>query len=240
MIKRNEKARRYLLIGLCEALVLVDTVRCGLLGQYDRMALALATALLVLVPEGIQRLFRCRISRGVYLTAVLYALGPMLGHCNNFYYLIPRWDKLLHTLGGVMFVFLGAFLFDLLGGDPEDRTVRCLFALLFSIAVAVLWEFFEFAMDFLIGMDMQSDTVIHTIRSHLLDPEMGAVGTVRDIREVTLGGAPLGLGGYLDIGLIDTMADMLLETLGAAVTATVLWLDKGRHPVFLRKEGAAC
>ena len=88
MIKRNEKTRRYLLIGLCEALVLVDTVRCGLLGQYDRMALALATALLVLVPEGIQRLFRCHISRGVYLTAVLYALGPMLGHCNNFYYLL--------------------------------------------------------------------------------------------------------------------------------------------------------
>lgn len=235
----RKKAVRYGLIAACELLAILDIARCLAQGQYDRAALAAVTVLLILVPEGIGRLFRCHISQGVYLIAVLYAIGPMLGHCHNFYYRIPFWDKLLHTLGGVMFVFLGMFLFELLGGDQKDRTVCCLFALCFSVTVSALWEFFEFGMDFLLGMDMQSDTVIHALRSHLLDPEMGVVGTVQDIRDVRLDGAALGLGGYLDIGLIDTMADMLLETLGAAVTAGILWLDKNRHPVFRRKDGAA-
>ena len=42
------------------------------------------------------------------------------------------------------------------------------------------------------------------------------------------------LGGYLDIGLIDTMGDMMIETFGAVVYAVVFALVKGRHPAFTR------
>ena len=236
MIKKKEKTIRYILIALCELLTLGNVVQFSITGQWNRLLLALLTLMLILIPEGIERLFHCRISQGMYLTAVLYAIGPMLGHCNNLYYTFPFWDKMLHILGGVMFVFFGVFLFELLGGDQKKWALCCVFALCFSLAVSVLWEFYEFGSDRIFGTDTQDDYIIHSITSHMLSPEMGEVGRITDIQQVTLNGNPLNLGGYLDIGLIDTMMDLLLESLGAAITTLILWVDKNRHPVFQRKE----
>lgn len=240
MMKKKEKCIRYLLIALCELLTLGNVIQFSITGQWNRLLLALLTLVLILIPEGIERLLYCRISQGMYLTAVLYAIGPMLGHCNNLYYIIPMWDKLLHILGGVMFVFVGIFLFELLGGDQKKWLLGCVFALCFSLTVSVLWEFYEFGSDMLLGTDTQDDSVIHSITSHMLNPEMGEVGTITDVQTVVIDGDPLNLDGYLDIGLIDTMMDLLLESLGAAVTTLILWADKNRHPVFCRKEKDSC
>jgi len=43
------------------------------------------------------------------------------------------------------------------------------------------------------------------------------------------------VSGYVDIGLIDSMLDMLLESLGALITSALLILDKGRHPLIQDK-----
>lgn len=238
MQKKNRVIRNVLII-VCELLTVVNVIQFAITGHWNRLLLAALTLVLILIPEGIERLFHCRISQGMYLTAVLYAIGPMLGHCNNFYYIIPIWDKLLHILGGVMFVFVGIFLFELLGGDRKKRILCCVFALCFSLAVSVLWEFYEFGSDMLFGTDTQDDTVIHTITSHMLNPEMGEVGTIKAIQSVLIDGKPLELGGYLDIGLLDTMLDLLLESLGALITTVILFLDKNRHPIFVRKEEVA-
>ena len=238
MQKKNRVIRNVLII-VCELLTVVNVIQFAIAGHWNRLLLAALTLVLVFIPEGIERLFHCRISQGLYLTAVLYAIGPMLGHCNNFYYIIPFWDNLLHILGGVMFVFVGIFLFELLDGDRKKRILCCVFALCFSLAVSVLWEFYEFGSDMLFGTDTQDDTVIHTITSHMLNPEMGEVGTIKAIQNVLIDGKPLELGGYLDIGLLDTMLDLLLESLGALITTVILFLDKNRHPIFMRKEEVA-
>ena len=95
----------------------------------------------------LEKLFHCRISLPVYIFALTYAIGPMLGHCWKLYYTIPVWDKLLHISGGVMFAILGAYFFDLLAKNKELPVVRTIFALCFSMAIAVLWEFCEFGAD---------------------------------------------------------------------------------------------
>ena len=77
------------------------------------------------------------------------------------------------------------------------------------MTIGVLWEFFEFGMDFFLGTDMQKDTVIHAIHSVSLDPTLSnKVVTIPDIQDVVINGESLGLGGYLDIGLLDTMEDL--------------------------------
>lgn len=233
---QKEKTLRNILIILCELFAVGNIIRLILIEKNSRLLLAFVTVFLILVPEGIERIFKCHISTPMYLIAVLYSMGPMLGFCNNLYYLLPWWDKLLHILGGVMFVFLGIFLFERLGGDQKKWLLCCVFALCFSIALSVLWEFYEFGLDSLLGMDTQDDTIVHTIRSHVLNPELGEIGRISDIREVSINGNKLELGGYLDIGLIDTMMDLLLETLGAVITTVILYLDKNKHPVFQRKE----
>ena len=128
-----------------------------------------------------------------------------------------------------MFAILGAYFFDLLTKSKELPTVRTIFALCFSMAIAVLWEFCEFGADTFLGMDMQDDTIVYGLTSYLLGDTIGVTGSIANIQSVTVNG--IALPGYIDIGLIDTMLDMLLETAGAIVTCIVLWLDKGKHPL---------
>ena len=118
---------------------------------------------------------------------------------------------------------IGFSLVDLL--NQSERTVFKLSPLFvsivsfcFSMTIGVVWEFFEFFMDNIFGLDMQKDTVIHVIHSVVLDP-MGrnVVHTISGIDSVIINGQELNLGGYLDIGLIDTMNDLLVNFVGAAV-----------------------
>ena len=89
-------------------------------------------------------------------------------------------------------------------------------AFCFSMTVGVMWEFFEFGMDTFFGFDMQKDTIIHTINSVMLDPAGGnKVATIKNIADVMVNGRPLGLGGYLDVGLHDTMIDLIVNFIGA-------------------------
>lgn len=71
-------------------------------------------------------------------------------------------------------------------------------------------------MDRMCVLDMQKDTVISDISSIMLDPEGGNTPVkIRDIEEVTVNGQKLGLGGYLDVGLYDTMGDLWVNCVGA-------------------------
>ena len=71
-------------------------------------------------------------------------------------------------------------------------------------------------------MDMQKDTVIRSIASVALNPDHQNVPIFIDgITEVTVNGVPLGVDGYLDIGLIDTMKDLMVNFIGAAVFSAI-------------------
>lgn len=218
---------------LCEIFTAFTIITLLAGGEPDRLALAFGTLLLVLLPMLLEKLFRCRICLPVYIFALAYAIGPMLGHCWKLYYTVPVWDKLLHISGGVMFAILGAYFFDLLTKSKELPAVRTIFALCFSMAIAVLWEFCEFGADTFLGMDMQDDTIVYGLTSYLLGDAVGITGSIENIQSVVVNG--IALPGYIDIGLIDSMLDMLLESLGALVTCLLLLLDKGRHPLIQDK-----
>ena len=234
----NKKERIARLIGvlLCEAFAVITIIMMIVSKQYDRLLLAFATPFIILAPKILELLFRCKIDLPVYLFGLFYAIGPMLGQCYNLYYTVSWWDKMLHISGGVMFAFLGLFLFEkYVGKDKKKMVMTAVFALCFSIAIAVLWEFCEFGADTFLGMDMQDDTVITHINSYLLNEGVGVAGSIENIEEVIVNGQLLPVKGYIDIGLTDTMLDMLLETMGAVVVAIIYIVSKGKFAVFKKK-----
>ena len=91
-------------------------------------------------------------------------------------------------------------------------------------------------LDLWLGLDTQTDTVIHTIVSATLGRDAGIAEPVTNINDVIVGGRSLGLGGYLDIGLIDTMHDLMIESIGAVIAAIPVIVRKGRHTVFRREK----
>ena len=201
-----------------------------------KLCMCIGTMLLLCAPAIVERLLRCRISLPVYLFILLYAIGPMLGYCHNLYYLTTWWDKLLHTCGGVAFALFGTYLYTHFSSSRSY--VMCgIFAFCFSVTLSVLWEFFEFAADTFLGTDMQNDTVVTVLNSYFLRSGLGEVGSINGVEQVTVNGQVLPVAGYLDIGLIDSMLDMLLESAGALVVAVVHIADKGKHPVIIEQKG---
>ena len=60
--------------------------------------------------------------------------------------------------------------------------------------------------------------MVHAIHSSALDvTRSNKVVTIPDIQDVVINGQSLGLGGYLDIGIIDTMKDLFVNFIGAVV-----------------------
>ena len=95
-------------------------------------------------------------------------------------------------------------------------------AFCFSMTIGVLWEFFEFGMDEMFGLDMQKDTVMTGISSTLLDPSGSQHPQRIDrIESVEVNGQELGVGGYLDIGLRDTMGDLFVNFVGALAFSVI-------------------
>lgn len=228
---KTEKTLRIAVVVIGELLALGTAISLLSSGDYERLLLSFGTMVLVLLPALVERLFGCKINTAIYVFAVLYATGPMMGHCWKFYYTIPCWDRLLHLCGGVVFVILGFYLFERLSRGKANHISAVVFALCFSMAVAVLWEFVEYGADTFLGMDMQDDTVVYGITSYLLGEERGVTGTIDNIQSVVIDGVALPVEGYIDVGLHDTMRDMLLETAGALITCVLLLLDRGKHPL---------
>lgn len=174
-------------------------------------------AVLLVAPWAVEMLFRLKFPPRLKLLLMILILGgPILGKIYKFYYRFTFWDKFLHTLSGFLFAIIGAALPDVVDSNNTNHSpaLKAVCAICFTLAVGVVWEFFEYAMDTFFSMDMQQDTIITSVNSYLLGTETGVAGSLNDIQTVIVNGEELAIGGYLDIGLIDTMTDMMVCTVG--------------------------
>ena len=216
----------------CEVFVLYSMLRSLHAGIVSDALVCLLVGIGAAIPYILEG-FGYRMSDTLFVFSLLYLLASLSGRIYKLYYLVAHWDKLLHLSGGVVFALLGSYLPVLIHKKYEnDRLLRILFAVLFSISASALWEFYEFGMDRWFGMDMQRDTIIQAIHSYDLGDAVGVIGSIDQIDSVIVNGEPL--EGYIDIGLIDTMGDMMIETVGAVAYAAAFALDKGRHPAFIQ------
>ena len=204
------------------------------LSDGSMILMSLGSFIIVTVPFLSSKLCRFEMNTCFFVFVELYALGPLLGEVYLFYERIKAWDVILHTVGGFVFAAFGAHIGTLLSGERGSTVLmRICFAIAFSVTLSVLWEFTEYGADMLLGTDMQRDTLLSEISSYHLSNEMGVVESIKGIEDVTVNGEALGLDGYLDVGLHDTMQDMLVETAGAMIFALYSLFDKGRHePIY--------
>lgn len=220
----REHKSSFIVFSILRILVLVVLVRQIMLANYEGAFFCILTLLLLYVPSWIQVKLRIELPPPLEITIFCFIFAAeILGEVNAFYVVIPGWDTMLHTINGFLAAAVGFSMVMLLNDDDRitfhlSPAFLALVAFCFSMTIGVLWEFFEFGMDFFLGTDMQKDTVIHAIHSVSLDPTLSnKVVTIPDIQDVVINGESLGLGGYLDIGIIDTMKDLFVNFIGAVV-----------------------
>lgn len=220
----REHRSSFIVFSTLRILVLVALVRQIILGSYESAFFCILALALLYIPSWIQVRLRIELPPALEITILCFIFAAeILGEVNAFYVNIPMWDTMLHTINGFLAAAVGFSLVMLLNDDERltfdlSPVFLALTAFCFSMTIGVLWEFFEFGMDWFFRTDMQKDTVVNAIYSVALDPtRSNRVVAVRGIHDVLIHGESLGLGGYLDIGLIDTMKDMFVNFIGAVV-----------------------
>ena len=202
--------------------------------DFSKAGMAVLSVVYVMIPFAVERIFRFRIQAPLYFVIAFYTICPLLGYSYKLYYILPWWDDMQHAFAGLVFAMFGAYLPRAFEKNGAYNVAFCAaFALVFSIAVAAVWEFMEFGADCLLGTDMQKDVLVDGRSSYLLGK---LLGLPMDQTANVGGGSVVGgvaINGYLDIGLIDTMCDMLIETVGALVYVVIYTIGKGKVFVFV-------
>ena len=244
MKKRNNKAEHkrrppyqnketltvYLILRV---LILFALVRALLRGEYESMFLCALSLVLMIAPSIVQKRLDIKLPSTLEIIILLFIFAAeILGEIDSFFVRVHYWDTMLHTVNGFLCAAIGFALVDMINRNERfsfklSPVYLAIVAFCFSMTVGVLWEFFEFGADRFFGLDMQKDTVLSAIGSVSLDPTMSnKVVHVKDIADVIIvhsdgSQEALGLGGYLDVGLFDTMKDLFVNFIGALIFSCI-------------------
>lgn len=201
--------------------------------NFENVFLCVLTLILFMMPALLERKLDIDLPNTLEIIILLFIYAAeILGEIGAYYVTFPYWDTVLHTLNGFLCAAIGFSLLDILNRKNPARfhlspLYLAIVAFCFSMTVGVVWEFFECGMDHFFFLDMQKDTIVHNIGTILLDPTGGNHPVVlRNITDVIIVQADgtqtaLGLGGYLDIGLLDTMEDLFVNFIGALIFSII-------------------
>lgn len=212
-------------VTLVMGIIIVGILIMSLInGQYENTLTCFLTLVLLMVPSFIERAMRIDLPNMLEILVICFVFAAnILGEIGSFYEKIPMLDTILHTINGFICAAVGFGLIDILNENERIKInlsplFVCLFSFCFSMTAGTVWEFFEFGMDMLFGKDMQKDTVVTAINSVLLSGDnTNNITRISGITDTLVNGSSLGINGYLDIGLIDTMKDLLVNFIGAVV-----------------------
>lgn len=227
--QRRRVRRRLTIRGVLSFFIALTFIRAAFMHRYENMFVCVLSLALFCVPMLIERSLDIDIPP--LMEGIIYCFifaAEILGEINSFYTLIPGWDTMLHTINGFLVAAVGFSLVDLFNRS-ERFSVKlsplflAIVAFCFSMTVGVLWEFFEFGMDQFFGTDMQKDFFVTTINSVTLNPD-----GLNNVEHLTIESLVVNgqdwmafPGGYIDIGLIDTMKDLMVNFVGAVVFSII-------------------
>ena len=226
-VRIRQSKKLFIVYSVLRALVILTLIRQLITHNWEGVAVCVLSLVLFLAPSFMEDNFKIEIPPLFEATIYIFIYAAeILGEVNNFYVNLPGWDTMLHTINGFLCAAIGFSMVDLLNRHSEDVHLSpfylAMVAFCFSMTVGIVWEFIECAGDLFFGQDMQKDFVVKSFQSVTLDPTMNqipvAVHDIKDTVIYTASGKDYHIaGGYLDIGLLDTMKDLLVNFIGAFV-----------------------
>ena len=169
--------------------------------------------------------------------------GSLFGAYLNFYYSAPVLDIVMHAVGGVACTIIGYEIFtamekrDILRGDTKSSIAIIVFgAFCFSFVAGNIWELFEFTADQLNpGHPGDAQHWSYELAMQAIQESGGKIGMPNfiDPRDIS---PLLDAGGiHVRYGLIDTMEDMICNTVGGFIGWVILKFVPYHHMGRLRE-----
>lgn len=211
---------------LLRFLVILVMVRQIFLHNYWNAFLCILVLIQFLIPYFITKKLKIELPSIFEIIILLFIFSSeVLGEIQNFYGVFKHFDTVLHTLNGFLCAAVGFSLIDLCNNNSEKFNLSPLYltivAFCFSMTIGVLWEFLEYSIDKVMLSDMQKDKLVTKISSVWLNPDGKNKAIIVDNINKTIIYSDFGEtvieGGYLDLGLNDTMKDLIVNFVGAVV-----------------------
>ena len=234
--KRKEEPAAFWTYVVLRFIVILILIRCILRGDIESAFVCVLVLVIYLLPQFVEN--RLNIDIPTTLEVIIFVFvfaAEILGELQSYFIKYSNWDTILHTSSGFLCAAVGFSLVDLLNRSDNAKVqlspgYLAITAFCFSMTIGILWEFIEFSADRLFLLDMQKDTIVNQISSVSLDPTNSNISiTVKGIKDVILvtdsGEQALGLGGFLDIGLYDTMEDLFVNFVGAVVFSVAAFFE---------------
>ena len=234
--KRKEEPAAFWTYVVLRFIVILILIRCILRGDIESAFVCVLVLVIYLLPQFVENKLNIDIPTALEVIIFVFVFAAeILGELQSYFIKYSNWDTILHTSSGFLCAAVGFSLVDLLNRSDNVKVqlspgYLAITAFCFSMTIGILWEFIELSADKLFLLDMQKDTIVNQISSVSLDPTNSNIPiTVKDIQDVILvtgsGEVPLGLGGFLDIGLYDTMEDLFVNFIGAVVFSVVVFFE---------------
>lgn len=132
------------------------------ISDYSLMLLECILGIIVIhIPSILEKRFSLEIPYALNIMYLIFLYCAItLGEVRDFYYRVPHWDTILHTLSGVMLGFFGFMVIDILNRDKNTSVnlspiFVSLFAFCFAITIGLVWEIYEYSFDGILGLNMQ-------------------------------------------------------------------------------------
>ena len=234
--KRKEEPAAFWTYVVLRFIVILILIRCILRADIESAFVCVLVLVIYLLPQFVENKLNIDIPTALEVIIFVFVFAAeILGELQSYFIKYSNWDTILHTSSGFLCAAVGFSLVDLLNRSDNVKVqlspgYLAITAFCFSMTIGILWEFIELSADKLFLLDMQKDTIVNQISSVSLDPTNSNIPiTVKDIQDVILvtgsGEVPLGLGGFLDIGLYDTMEDLFVNFIGAVVFSVVAFFE---------------
>lgn len=234
--KRKEEPAAFWTYVVLRFIVILILIRCILRGDIESAFVCVLVLVIYLLPQFVENKLNIDIPTALEVIIFVFVFAAeILGELQSYFIKYSNWDTILHTSSGFLCAAVGFSLVDLLNRSDNVKVqlspgYLAITAFCFSMTIGILWEFIELSADKLFLLDMQKDTIVNQISSVSLDPTNSNIPiTVKDIQDVILvtgsGEVPLGLGGFLDIGLYDTMEDLFVNFIGAVVFSVAAFFE---------------
>lgn len=225
MKKKKKRTINIIIYLVLRFLVIVCMTSQIIRGNWNNVFLCFLTLLLFTIPTFLDKALKIKLPSTLEIITYLFIFAAeILGEIQNFYGIFHHWDSILHTLNGFIMAAIGLSLIDILNRKKVFEMnlspfFVSLFAFCFSMTIGVMWEFGEFFLDNNFNTDCQKDRFIHEIVSEKISDsnekevlkDITTVKIYSNDNQVTI------MNGYLDIGLIDTIKDLLVNFVGASV-----------------------
>ncbi|MBL7084203.1 MAG: hypothetical protein ISS41_11340 [Candidatus Aminicenantes bacterium] len=165
-MRRIDKVKTWVFWTICLLLIL-GTFLSVINYNWINVALFLLTLFLTFLPSIIERKLKIDYPSEGELTLILFIFASMyLGEIHAFYVKFWWWDLMLHAISGFIVAGIGFMIIYILNKKKKlglNPVFVSLFSFSFAVSIGVVWEIFEFSMDFIFGVNMQKSGLADTM-----------------------------------------------------------------------------